>query len=71
METDARFLRQLSLKTTLYLFSPGQYMDLSGTCAIYTLLFQTLTSDHLDFRGLHHLRRRHGSGDVLSQEGSG
>ena len=71
METDARFLRQLSLKTTSYLFSPGQYIVLSGTSVMYTLVFQTLIPNHLDFRGLHRLRRRHGSGDVLCQKGSG
>ena len=71
METDARFLRQLSLKTTSYLFSPGQYIAFSGTSVIYTRKFQTIIPGHLDFRGLHQLRRRHGPGDVLSQEGSG
>ena len=79
METDARFLRQLSLKTTSYLFSPGQYIVFvfvfvfvfSGTSVIYSLVFQTLIPDHLNFRGLYRLRRGHGSGDVLCQAGSG
>ena len=71
METDARFLRQLSQKATSYLFFPGQYLALPGTIVKYAPAFQTLIPNHLGFRWLHLLRRRHGPGDVLCQEGSG
>ena len=41
------------------------------TSAIYTLAFQKLLPNRLNFRWLCHLCRRHGSGDVLCPEGSG
>lgn len=43
METDAGFLRQLSLKTTSYLFSPGKYITHSWRFDLFTSTFKKLT----------------------------